>query len=374
MLSQAETQLLANTRQRVKEFLREVSRVGESEFPYDQSKEALTKLRRIFKARLRLLAQYDGQSDPGLVKDQCAIVWNYLWNYLPLLGFILRSTNVRNSFEIHAPLLRLARRVLEPNEQYKDCKTKLVLSSEWDYSPLIYSNIKHIKNFVLMGIPAPESSNPLLLPLAGHELGHLLWSKENLYDQLYPKAENLVIDEITHDLGRFQTVFGLMGKTEVDVTSDPDLVPLYTPSIRWLLAQAEESFCDFVGLRIFGWSYLKAHSYLLAPKLSMARSERYPNIATRAKNLEKASNSYKVELEPGFASMFEDDEEPFVASPDLYRLSIADKSLDNLIDELITEANELITAVGISPPTEEILNKILSKYKNVVPYEKASGL
>jgi len=49
MLSMAEKHLLANTRQRVREFLKEVSHVAESEFPYEQSEEALKKLRRMFK-------------------------------------------------------------------------------------------------------------------------------------------------------------------------------------------------------------------------------------------------------------------------------------------------------------------------------------
>ena len=373
MLPEAEKRLLDNTRQKVREFLREVSHVGESEFPYGQSEEALKKLRRIFRTRLALLDQYDDKSDPAIAKNQCAIAWSHLWVYLPLVGFILRSTNVRNAFEIYAPLLRLARNVLEPNEQYENCKTKLVLSSEWEYSPLIYSDITNIEDFVLMGIPAPESSNPLLVPLAGHELGHLLWTKEKLYDHLYPQAEDLVIDEIAHDFSTFVAAFGLQGKTTSDLTTDPDVLPLYAPSIEWLLAQAQESFCDFVGLRIFGWSYTKAHAYLLAPKLSMRRSERYPNIATRAKNLEKAAGRYNVQIDCGYVDMFEDDEEPFVTRPDLFLLSIADKSLDNLIDDLISEADRLITAAGIAHSTDEEIDNILGRYKVVVPFEGASG-
>ena len=88
-----------------------------------------------------------------------------LAQYTPILGFILRSTNIRNAFEARGPLVRLAQKLLSKN-------TKLIVSSEWQYSPFVHPPIQDLKNFVLIGLPAPESSNPLIIPLAGHELGH----------------------------------------------------------------------------------------------------------------------------------------------------------------------------------------------------------
>ena len=74
---------------------------------------------------------------------------------------------------MYAPVLRLARRLLGPD-------TKLLLSSEWDYSPFVYLPTRDLPEFVLIGVPAYESSNPLLISLAGHELGHNVWNQQDL--------------------------------------------------------------------------------------------------------------------------------------------------------------------------------------------------
>ena len=58
-------------------------------------------------------------------------------------------------------------------------ETRLILSSEWDYSPFMYDQITDLPSFVFIGLPACESANPLLLPLAGHELGHSVWVKND---------------------------------------------------------------------------------------------------------------------------------------------------------------------------------------------------
>ena len=68
---------------------------------------------------------------PDSVLSPCIVSLEVLFTYVPLLGLILRSTNTRNAFEAYAPLLRLARKILG-----KD--TKLIISSEWDYSPYVY--------------------------------------------------------------------------------------------------------------------------------------------------------------------------------------------------------------------------------------------
>lgn len=129
-------------------FLDEAERLIEAEFPYSYSEEALNRIRRLFERKLKLLEQLDEQSDPGTVQQECALALRDLFNYVPLVGFILRSTNVRNAFEVFGPLLRLARNVLESQVARDQRKTRLVLSSEWDYSPFIYPIIPALPGFV----------------------------------------------------------------------------------------------------------------------------------------------------------------------------------------------------------------------------------
>ena len=42
-------------------------------------------------------------------------------------------------------------------------------------------------------------------------------------------------------------------------------VQFWEQAVAWCLRQAEESFCDFIGVRLFHLSYLDAFAYLLSP-------------------------------------------------------------------------------------------------------------
>ena len=124
--------LVTLAQKRVRAVLAEIDRIASSEFPNEAARDALTKIRDLFvehQDTLELVT--DPDSDPDVIELVCQDVLTHLLEYLPLLGFILRSTNVRNAFELHAPLTRLCREIVAPN-------ARLVLSSEWEYSPLIF--------------------------------------------------------------------------------------------------------------------------------------------------------------------------------------------------------------------------------------------
>jgi len=160
-------QPLVFARHRLVAFNEELARLERAEFPYPAAEAALRKINDVFAAHAEMLDMLGADSDLNTVNQVCQQQLTDLWDYLPFLGFILRSTNVRNAFEIYTPLERLAWRVLGPDAQ-------LLLSSEWDYSPFVYTQDPLLPGFVFIGIPAHESSNPLVAPLAGHEMGHAL--------------------------------------------------------------------------------------------------------------------------------------------------------------------------------------------------------
>jgi hypothetical protein len=94
----------------------------------------------------------------------CQIANMTISRFHSLLRFVLRSTNVRNAFELFDPLLRMSQKLIG-----KD--TKLILSSEWSFSPFTYVGVfPELPGFVFIGIPASESGNALIIPAAGHEL------------------------------------------------------------------------------------------------------------------------------------------------------------------------------------------------------------
>lgn len=192
--------------------------------------------------------------------------------YLPLLGFFLRSTNVRNAFEIYGPLRRIARQLIGGN-------TQLVLSSEWDYSPFTYTRIGFLPDFVLIGFPATESDNPHILPLAGHELGHTLWAVRDVDKDILPVLKTTIVTELQSNWAKYEEFFPGTQKTQL--STDLVAMAIWSDALDWSLGQAEEAFCDFVGLRIFGTSYLEAFSFLIAPRLGQRRLEVYPSIQDR---------------------------------------------------------------------------------------------
>ena len=182
-------ELLTFTRQQLHGLLEEIDGILGGEFPYEHSRDSLSELKKRFLDCADQLNLAEKSSDSSLIENTCSTVAEEIrWSIGPV-GFFLRSTNVRNAFEAWGPLLRLARRLLGPD-------TKLVISSEWEFFPFTFIGLSAFPGFVLIGLPAPESSNPFFLPIAGHELGHNVWAKEKLEQKLQSQLRNQLIQTI----------------------------------------------------------------------------------------------------------------------------------------------------------------------------------
>jgi hypothetical protein len=356
---------------RVKAFLDELGRLAESEFPYLHSKLALEQLKKLFQRKLDRLNAFEETSDPAIVKQECAIALRSLFEYLPLAGFVLRSTNVRNAFEVFRPLLRLASEILEPGVPKQDRKTKLVISSEWDYSPFIYREIPDLPYFVLIGLPAPESANPLLIPLAGHELGHSLFAKLKLSRSLMPRVKQQILTVIESKWNEYSALFPFIKREEL--TTNMFAFETWNQAVSWCMRQAEETFCDFVGLRIFGTSFLHSFAYLLSPNAG-PRSVIYPNMGKRIAHLLAAAVAYRIEIPLDYQSIFEDNPAASLTESDKYRVSLADQALESLIPELITNVDEAIKPVLTPDNSKEEIERICQRFQRVVPAENCRSL
>ena len=53
----------------------------------------------------------------------------------------------------------------------------------------MYGSVNNLPGFVFIGLPAPESANPFLIPLGGHELGHSAWTQFVINDPKSPSYE-----------------------------------------------------------------------------------------------------------------------------------------------------------------------------------------
>jgi hypothetical protein len=361
---------------RVAAVLEEIGRLKESEFPYPHSRDALIRIEQLFlNHRSKLEALNTPGKNPAIVRSFCSTALTDLFKYLPLLGFILRSTNVRNAFEVYGPLLRLSKLVLG-----KDIK--LILSSEWEeYSPFTFREISELPNFVLIGFPAPESANPLLLPLAGHELGHTIWRVQSLSGKHLQKVEEKIIAEIESRLKEYQDLYPNQNAQKGQLNSNIFVKQTIAVPTQWAIKQCEEHFCDFVGLYVFDQSYLHAFAYLLSPHTAGQRSVLYPNILTRVAKLVDAAAKFRGKVGSGYGvptnyhTLFEN----MADVPDKERhkkflLSLADAASGGLAPDFVDEAQSILSAAKIPLVSSDERNGIREGFKFVVPAAHAQNL
>jgi hypothetical protein len=367
---------LEYARRRIEAFLEEFAHIAESEFPYQDSEDALNQLRSLFKRKLDRLRQFTEKSHEGIVKRECTLSLGALWEYLPRLGFILRSTNVRNAFELFGPILRLAREVLEPKVPKGKRKTRLLLSSEWEYSLLTFREDPYLPNFVLIGLPAHESANPLLLPLVGHELGHSVWAKRKLQNEFAPRIAAEVVKIIAQPSWRtqYEKLFQKKGVTVAKLLSDLDLRKTWQPSMHWALRQAEETFCDFLGLNIFGPSFLKAFAYLLSPNHGHGRSLSYPSFLARIENQIKAAQAYGIAVPNDYDTLFAPDAPMALTPGDSFRLAMADEALKRTTDEIIKRVEKILDNTNLTTYTDKEVETTKERLCALVPAENSASL
>ena len=239
----------AFTAQRLEAFLSEVLRLEHSEFPFKHSEDALRALESVVRDSLLSIEAIPAGMSNSVVNQRCSVELNQALDYHQLMGFLLRSTNVRNSFEVFRPIVRLSRKLLGAVGVSPD-DVRVLLSSEWDYSPYVFHGIPYLKGYVFVGLPATESSNPLILPLAGHELGHTVWAEGGLEAKF---KSNMVLELVSQlasrwsDLGvAFPAYTGTSKKSEMEILSDMFLMDIVDRANRLATSQLEETFCDIL--------------------------------------------------------------------------------------------------------------------------------
>jgi hypothetical protein len=339
------------------------------EFPYGHSSDALDKVEEVF-AKLDLyLRTAKGQGNP--VDSLCAESLRKCFEFLPLLGFILRSTNVRNAFELHGPLLRVARRLLGP-------ETKMVISSEWDQSPFIYADIPEMQDFVLVGFPATDSSNPLLVPLAGHELGHGIWLKRDLARAYRDELLQTIIATIIDDQSYRSKFAKLYEYDESDINlsfwSDIEHLSILGFAHEWAKAQAQESFCDLIGVGLFGSAFMDAFAYLLSPG-EVSRYPFYPSTRTRFRHMLEHARVFGFTMDKEYYELFtvESQAAGFDDKAQL-QLQLADLAVESIIGKLTLNAKEILDELHFSPPDPSNVQSIMARFRLRTPAIHANNI
>lgn len=364
-INSADESIIRSTKKKLENVLSTISLLKAEDFPHGHSSDALTALEKMFGARRKSVELLTEKNDLSVVKSVCKEANETLGIFLPLLGFIVRSTHVRNAFELHRPVLRLVHKALGES-------AKLILSSEWLFSPFTYLLPPlDERRYVMIGLPASESGNGLIIPLAGHELGHSIWVQQNLAAKYSTIIEDKIVEIITTSKWEeFQQHSSISDKSQVN-----DLIgrSYWTYAYQLSTSQCEELFCDFIGVNIFGSSYLYAFGYLLAPGLGQDRVEHYPSIVARASALEKASAVVSSPVPPDFTKQFV---EPTPPSKDFrgFLLTLSDAVTDSLLNALIDEAFTFCRDHGLIQATSRDINSIVKSFDNLVPANGAQSL
>jgi len=296
---------------------------------------------------------------------------------IDLLGFILRSTNTRNAFEVYAPLLRLSKNIV-------NIDTKLIVSSEWSYSPFTYISYETLSGFVLIGFPATESSNPFLIPLAGHEIGHTIWTEKNLkkiFDDLLTKS---IVCEIGKNWKEYAAIFP--GERESDLGME--LFPAkWKEAHIWSMRQVEEVFCDMIGLRLFGFAYLYAFAYLLGPLTNTQRSVKYPAIRDRALILIEAANKWGIRIPEDYIDFFpeknktnglgrkgDSDGDEEMDRRVAYLLRLADSARRSIVREIFAPAESEVSDDFVVDVDGSGVIDVMKCFQIMVPPLKCEGI
>jgi hypothetical protein len=225
---------------------------------------------------------------------------------------------------------------------------------------------------VLVGLPATESGNPLLLPLAGHEFGHNAWLRNGLDAKIRRRVEIAITADIQFSWPTLQQYFP--GVRKEDVATDLLARKSWVIAWHWARRQCEEYFCDFFGLALFGESFLHAFAYFLAPYQKGRRSPHYPGLVARGQALQDAASKVGIPVDPYYPTLFaeivafgpgEDKESALLALADRVSQAI----LPDLIDEAIR-----ITAAARLTPSESIISSNTARFALRVPAENAGGI
>jgi hypothetical protein len=91
-------ELQNHTIEKLAAVVRQIDTLLLSDFPYDSTKTALEKFKDHFLGQIDRVKRAAGGNNRILLVQACMTANNRILENLPYLGFLLRSTNVRNTF------------------------------------------------------------------------------------------------------------------------------------------------------------------------------------------------------------------------------------------------------------------------------------
>jgi hypothetical protein len=360
------TTTLEYTLEKVQSCLDLLDDTVESDLPHLDAQEGIKALRETLLTAQAELSRFDETSAGLLVNSRCMAATAEISECLDVLEVINNSADIRNAFELHDPLLYLARQLLGRD-------ARLILSYGGGYIPFTYPlTIPSLPRFVIVGLPASEANNALIMPVAGHELGHSIWRSLDYEGQFEQFLQDNIVALIK---GKYWSDYSSHVPRQylTDITGYVEKL-FWSEAHEWATSKLEEIFCDIVGVSIFGLSYLRAFTYLLAPRLSETRSPSYPEITSRVDYMITAAKRLGINDSFEIKTSFQPQQSPF--SPGQFRqllLDLSDDVVKTLFDSLFTEASEYCSKRNLIPPGPADSASIIEEFRSRVPSETAQN-
>ena len=286
--------------------LQQIDLIAESEFTFSDGPKALALIRKKLHKHLTDVASLrtDGVSDPKIIRAECHRALQGVDTVLPILGLIVRSTDIRNAFEIYGPIRDLAKLLVAGEKDSKPC---LIWSSGLDYVPMTFRTIKYLPGFIIITIPSSEAANPLLVPLAGHELGHRLWTDQKLENWSSRPILEGVVRFVQANYKEAPQLSNLPKKARRSIESLTNYLTensyrfsAWNSMLLNARRQTEEFFCDLIGYFLFGESFVHAFAYLLSPRPPHERWGEYPAMRARAALLIQAKEKFATKVSDAY--------------------------------------------------------------------------
>lgn len=348
-----------NSKHKVRNVQRTICEILNGDFPFSSGRRALEKLQDVFDSLEKKLDRAIRLKNDASIASVAENINLKILQVLPLLGFILRSTNVRNAFELIEPLQFIANSAMQGSP-------RLILSSEWDYIPFAYpQSLEDLKSYVLIGLPASEAASALLVPLAGHELGHAVWRNRGLFSPIQVTLDAHIKKSFSHNMQEFKRHFP--DYDENDVFNRTLLEQAQDEALEYAELQAEELFCDLFAYALFGVSYLHAFVFILAPGASGGhRSGKYPTYSKRISVIQEVARSEGVPLPADIHIQFGADQRG-VDERHRFLIRIADESVARVVKDLWDQVLDVMQQGGLARPNPAMIARALADLRLGIP-------
>jgi hypothetical protein len=227
-------------------------------------------------------------------------------------------------------------------------------------------------------MPSTESSNALIFPLAGHELGHSVWTSEDLESAFAPSVEEAARNFLKDNWSAFigtNAEHAHVQPTDDELANNMFLKLEISDITQLALFQIEEIFCDAIGAHLFGQSYALAFHYLLSPSLGGDRPLEYPTLQSRADFIARFGG---VDLtQHGFSDYKVDftDRQPLMPKRQQFTSGAADALGVKLAQSMYDKAQAIIlTKATDFAPDHAAQQSILTKFEHGIPAHSPRSL